>query len=119
MIPARIDYTESHYAKIPAVTEDESTGVVIPNGQRIALTRFIGTGQSPSASVALVWDQGGASERTIFSTINGVDVMFDTTNVAYQIDGDGVKKLSILIDNNASSESLMIGATWEATNIGQ
>ena len=112
---ARICYTDSLYKIVLPETIDLSTGVIIPNGQTIAITRFRANGFSIEAYVFLVYDYGGNSERIFSSTKGDIDIIFDTTNINTQIIGDGIAKLQIALVNNSLTDSPIIGGAFEVT----
>ena len=117
MASAIINHSEMNYKKVGASTVDESTGVVIPNGQTIAMTRIRANGADPDVYVLVVYDYSGGSEKIFTSTRGDVDLLLDPSNPDNQITGDGVKILKIVIVNDKSILSPIVGGSFEATNI--
>ena len=115
---AIISYSESLYEKVGAGEESSSDGAVIPNNEIISITRFRANGADPTAYVLLAWDWGGGDEKIFASTKGDVDLLFDSSNTDNQMTGDGVKKLQIIITNDNSTESPVIGGAYEATKVG-
>jgi hypothetical protein len=92
--------------------------LVIPNNQKIMVSRFRANGADMSCYVALYWDKGGAQEKVIASTKGDIDLLFDSTNVDIQFIGDGSKKISIVIINDNATLSPLVGGAVEVTNLG-
>jgi hypothetical protein len=103
------DYKDLFYKKIPAFSENISSGIVIPNGERVGLYRFRANGADACCYVVLVWNYQGADEKIFVATKGDIDLFFDVNNEQYQIVGNGVKKLSILLVNNNENEGPYIG----------
>jgi hypothetical protein len=103
------DYKDLFYKKVAALSDELSTGIIIPNSEKVGLYRFRANGSDPSAYVVLVWDLNGDTEKIFVSTKGDVDLFFDVNNEAYQITGNGTKKFNILLINNGVTESPHIG----------
>jgi hypothetical protein len=114
MTEPRIDYCQTKYMKVSASEVDSTGGVVIPNGQAIAVTGFRANGADPAAYVELVWDYGGGAEKIIASTRGDIDLVFDTLHPDVNFTGDGSKTLCIVIVNDNESQSPVIGGAWTA-----
>jgi len=121
MVNPIISYSETKYKKVSGSTTDSTDGKTVTNGQKITVWKFrangADNGSNPHAYVRLVWDHGGAAETIISSTKGDIEVLFDTTNLDNQFTGDGTKKMSIIIENNNTSESPVIGGAFELVNI--
>jgi len=113
----KIDYSESYYTQVAATSEDCSTGVVIPNGQKIAVHTIRTDGVSSDVYTMVVFDRGGGSEKIFSSSTNHVDTKMDTTDVENQITGDGVKKLQVCIVNDKTVQSIVVGGAYECVKL--
>lgn len=109
-----IDYSQSKFKKLDPNEVDDSGGAVLPNGQKIAITRFRGNGAEPDSYVVLAWDYGGADEKIVVSTRGDVDLVFDVTNPEIQFVGNGTKKLSVVLINDKITQSPVIGGSFNA-----
>ena len=112
---ARINYTEMHYKKVTATTEDTSTGTVIPDGETIYVSRLRSNGASDKAYVVLIYDNGGPSEKIFSSSKGDIDIIFDSTNPDNQITGNGTAKLQLCLINDDTALSPIIGGAYELT----
>ena len=110
-----IDYSQTKYAAVDASTTDDAGGVVITNGQTIAIFKVRGNGSDPNAYFILAWDWGGAAEKILASTRGDIDLTLDPSNTNNQVTGNGTKKLSIILVNDSVVTSQIIGGGWEAT----
>ena len=117
MLKHKIDYSEMKYKSVASLTVDTTGGTVIPNGQKIAVTRVRCNGASPDIFVSVVWDYGGASEKYIISTKSDADVFFDSSNLDIQFIGDGTKAMKVIITNNLGAQSPVVGGAYELTII--
>jgi hypothetical protein len=64
-------------------------------------------GSSPDTVVSLFWDKGGADEQLLFCTHSAsVD-----QEIAFEVTGDGTKKLTICLQNNQLTSDLL-GLGW-------
>jgi len=107
------DYSDILYKEVASESEDASTGVVIPNGQTVAVTRFKGNGLDPTAYVMCVFDRGGGSEK-ILGVIKGEDdVTYDPALNYTEVTGDGSALLQVILVNN-NTQSAAIGGLFEA-----
>jgi len=113
----RVVGSECKYKRVAASTTCTSGGLVVPNGETWAVYRWQANGADPSAYVALVWDYDGAGETIFSSTKGDVHLHFDVSQPIYQVTGDGVKKLQIVIYNDHTSETPIIGGCIEAVKI--
>lgn len=109
--------TECKYKKVAALTTDTAGGFTVPNGETHAVHRFTGVGAEPSAFTYIVWDRGGGGEKVFISTKGEVDVYFDASNSQFQVTGDGVKKLEIVIENSLATMSPYIGGCLETIKL--
>ena len=117
MTNPKISLQETFYKKVAALTEDASTGIVLPSGEIHGLHRFRANGADPQAYVRLVWDYGGAGETIIASTRGDIDLLWDSGDVAHQYTGDGSLKMHIVIENNNDSQSPFIGGEFEMVKV--
>jgi len=113
---SKIDYTERKYKKVSANSVETSGGTVIPNGVTVALTEFILQGSDPDAYCLIVFDYGG-DEIVLASTNGSIHSRVDSSNAGYQVTGDGVKSLKIVIINNGSTTSPYVGGMYELTRV--
>jgi hypothetical protein len=113
----KIDYSEDNYKSVAASTRDVSTGVTIPNNEKIAVARVWLNGADPDAYVYLVWDDGGGAEKIIISSKGDIDHEYDLTNSDVQFTGNGTKKMQLIIDNNDTNATPIIGGGFELTVI--
>lgn len=113
-----ISLSEIFYNKVQANSVVQSTGVIIPNGEKHAIFRFRANGSDPLSYVRLVWDHNGDQEKIFSSTKGDIDLIFDPSDESNIIDGNGVKKLSIVLENNTDSESPYIGGEFELIKVG-
>lgn len=112
-----IEHGEIFYKSAPALSEELSPGITPDNGQELFVYRFRANGADPSSYVILVWDHGGEDEKVFCSTKGDIDLFFDSSNHDYHILGDGVKKLQIVIENNNTSASPIIGGAVELVGL--
>lgn len=112
-----ISLQETIYKKVDANTEDASTGVVIPSGEKHSLHRFRANGADPNAYVRLVWDHGGEGQKVIASTRGDIDLNWDSADTAHHYTGDGSTKMQIVIENNNDSQSPFIGGEFEMIKV--
>lgn len=117
MTTPRLSFTKTNYLQVAASTVDDSASVVLPNGETHAVHRFRANGADPEAYVALIWDYQGASETIVSSTKGDIDSFFDILNPDMQFIGDGVKKLSIVIINDNTSQTPIIGGSFELVRV--
>lgn len=113
-----VAYSEIKYKKVSANTTDTTGGITVPNTEVCAVVRFRANGADPSCYVSLIWDYGGGSEKVICSTKGDVDIVFDSSISDYQFTGNGSKKMSIVIFNDNSAQSPIVGGSWEGVKIG-
>lgn len=114
-------YTESKYKTVAGLTVDTTGGVVIPNGQKVGLVRFVGTGnESPDVFVILAFCWGGASQKIFASTSGNLFFEVDPKDTINQVTGTSdasCSKITIVIDNDSASTSNVVGGRFEAVNI--
>lgn len=112
------NFYDKKIKRVSSNSTDDSSGIVIPNGVRIAITKIRLSGADPNCFSYLVFGYGGENENIIFST---KDSLVDDINIMcelYQITGNGSDNLSIIIENNNDNLSPPVGGSWEATIIG-
>lgn len=112
-----IDYSDSKYKSIAASTVDSSGGVTIPNGEKVAVHRFIASGSDPLGYVSLVYCYDDASEKIFASTKGDVDTIYDTTLAINQVTGNGTCKVTIVITNDDTDPTPIIGGQFELITI--
>lgn len=101
------DKSERYYKSVAKFTED-SHDVVIPDGETWTLqewTASVSDGRKTFASI--IWDYQGTSQEIISVAYSSVP----TEKIGIDITGDGVKKLSIVLVNDSSSDEI-IGASF-------
>jgi hypothetical protein len=113
-----IAYSELKYKSVAALTTDTTGGITIPNGEVIALHRLRAAGVDPDVYVLLAWDWGGGSEKIFASTRGDIDTLFDTSQAANQVTGDGSKKIKIVIVNDSLLASPIVGGSIELVKVG-
>lgn len=117
-LPASSNYSELLYKKVNGLSVDTSTGVVIPNGEKVGISKFIATGSmDPQIYVFLAWCWGTGSQKILASTSGNLAAEVDFRNADNQVTGDGSCKLQIVIDNDSISQSNFVGGRWEAIKI--
>lgn len=84
-----------------AASSEEVKDYVPPNGEVINIYSFKADGQYTDGMASLVWDRGGQNEEIIWAS-TGAPLPFE-----YEATGDGVKKLSLVLTNNHTSEVIM------------
>ena len=109
--------TECKYKTVAASTTDSSEGVVVPNGETWGVYGWQANGADPSAYVTLVWDYGGAQEKIFSSTKGDVHIHFDVAVEEYQVTGNGSRKFLVLIINDNTSETPIIGGCMELVKL--
>lgn len=112
-----ISFSGTKYKKVNANSVDDSGGIVIPNGEKHAVYRFIANGSDPNAYVSLIWDYGGDSEKIILSTKGDVDIILNIECDTCHITGDGSKMLKIIITNDNDLQSPIIGGLFELIKV--
>lgn len=91
---------------------ESSTPLVIPDGDRWHVRRFIGNAAyTSSVRVTLYWDRGGPAEVIMASTHGDADLPLD-----FELLGDGIKAVEIVLVN-ASNRETVIGASWEGVEL--
>jgi hypothetical protein len=101
-----MDVEDSLYTDVPALSV-QAQSVVIPDGVKWEIRLFVGNAAYlDDIHVRLVWDYGGAGEEIIVATHG--DMEFQLVRV---LQGDGVKKLAIVLDN-ATLADRVVGAAW-------
>jgi hypothetical protein len=105
---AWIDHSKSIFQSVPATSttyEDQT----IPNGDTWKIQKATGSAAfTADVHVLLVWDRGGAGEEILFATHGEAQSVLDRDLV-----GDGVKILSIVLENN-SLDAQVIGGSYVA-----
>lgn len=112
------DISGIKYKTVPAFTVDDSQAVVLPNGELIAISKVRLSGADPSVYAMLAYDYGGLDEKIFASTRGDINFDYETSDSAYQITGDGIKTLGIVIVNDSGTESPVVGGSFEAFNFG-
>jgi len=112
-----IKHHKIKYKEVAARNVDDSGGVIVSDGETVAIYRFRANGANPDMRVALAWDWGGADEKIFASTVGDIDIEFDVTLPANQITGDGVKSLKIVIVNDNGSQSPFIGGEFRVIKV--
>ncbi len=106
-----IDRSDSHYETVGAlgrVVKDQ----VPANGKTWEIVRFVGSAAYlATTAVKLVWDFGGAGEEVIAATHGDANL-----ELVRQVVGDGAKKLSLVLENDAPSAQIL-GARYEAREL--
>jgi len=106
-----IDRSESLYETVAAfgcVVKDQ----VPANGKTWEIARFVGSAAYLSTTaVMLVWDHGGAGEEIVASTHGDANI-----ELFRQVVGDGVKKLALVLENDAPSAQVL-GARYEVKEL--
>ena len=113
----KISYSESKYKSVAASTTDSGGGVTPTNGELICIHRFIASGADPEAYVSLVWDYQGAGEKIFASTKGDVDIRFDCADTINQVTGDGSKMLKVIITNDDTNATPVIGGMYEVITL--
>ena len=94
------------YANVPAndtVTEDYTPA----NGENLQMCCAGGNAAlTPDTVAAVIWDEGGAAEKVLFSTHGDFE-----KSCADLLTGDGSKKLRIKLVNNQDTSDYL-GAYW-------
>lgn len=116
-IPPRIAFDERFYRRVDALSEDISEGFTPALGEKYGLYHFRASGSDPSCYVILAWDYGGESEDVFSSTKGDISLTNETFCDCNVIEGDGVKKLQIVLINNTESQSPYIGGYVELIRI--
>ena len=117
-ITPKIEYAESKFAQVPGTDSVSTDGIVVPDGQTIAIHRFVtGAIASPEVYVQVGFDIGGASEKIFFSMRTDAEIHFDPTLSMNQVTGDGVKKIQMRIVNDGVTSSPGSGGFYEAINV--
>ena len=111
------EYSELKYKTVTALTTDDSGGVTIPNGETVAVIRFIGSGVDPDVYTRLVWCYDTVNEKVFGSTTREANILFNRFLSTFQITGDGSCKLQIIIDNNSNVTSPTVGGFFEAVTV--
>ena len=110
-------YVCTKYEQTEANTTCCCTGVILPDGEQHALYRFRANGAEPSAYVSLIWDYQGVDEKIIASTKGDVDLFFDISVHTEHLEGDGVKKLEVIITNDNDEQTPIIGGSFELVKV--
>lgn len=113
----KIDYRQSKVVAVAALTNDTAGGTVIPNGEKVGIARVDINGADPTVYAMVVWDYGGGAEKIFISTVQRADVSFDVSDPYYQVIGDGVKAIKVVILNNTLTLSPIIGGTVEMVKL--
>jgi hypothetical protein len=108
-----VEDSECKYKKVAASTTDDSGGITVPNGETWALYKLQLNGADPSAYVAIIWDYNGGSEKIYQSTKGDVLNYFNIFVNEYQVTGDGTKQFKIIIINDNTTETPIIGGCME------
>lgn len=117
-VPSESTYSEMLYKKVNGLDTDTTTGVTIPNGEKVGISRFIATGSmDPNVYVMLAWCWGTGSQKILASTSGNTVLELDFRNADNQVTGDGSCKLQIVIDNDGVGQSNFVGGRWEAIRI--
>lgn len=111
-------FQDIKYKKVAANTVDDDSAIVPPNGDVIGIMKFRATGADPAAYVVLAYDFGGPGEKIFATTRGDIDYVYDPSVPVYQVTGDGIAKLSIVIINDNETETPIIGGSYEAINLG-
>ena len=118
MMKHKIDYSETKYKSVSGLTTDTAGGITVPNGEVVSITRFRANGADPSIYVVLCWDYDGAAEKIFASTKGDIDLLLDPASPENQVTGDGTKKIQIVIINDTSTQSAIVGGSVEVTKLG-
>jgi len=106
-----IDRSDSIYDTVAAlgrVVKDQ----VPANGKTWEIVRFVGSAAYLSTTaVKLVWDHGGPGQEVIASTHGDANL-----ELVRQVVGDGVKKLALVLENDAPSAQIL-GARYEVREL--
>lgn len=113
-----INYYETKYKSVYALTTDTTGGITVPNGETVAIARFRANGSDPSCYIYLAWDIGGDEEFIVASTKGDIDIYFDVDLEDIQFTGNGTKKLKIVIENNNLTASPIVGGSVEVIKLG-
>jgi len=113
----RIESSECKYKKVAASTTDTAGGFTGANGTTYGVHSFKAHGADPSAYVALVWDYNGAGEKIFASTKGDISEQYDVSLSQYQFTGTGTAKLSIVIYNDNTAETPVIGGCVEVIKL--
>lgn len=113
----RIAFDERFYRKVSALSEIESDGFVVPNGETYGLYHFRANGSDPYCYVILAFDYGGENEDIFASTKGDISITNQEFCDCNVVIGDGVKKLQIILINNSDCESPYIGGYVELVKI--
>lgn len=113
-----INYQESKYKSVAPLTTDTTGGIIIPNGENVYISKFVGDGVDANSYVLLAWDYGGGSQIIFYTASSNVERIPDSTNPTYQITGDGVKAIKVILVNNLGIPSSVIGGSVEVTKLG-
>lgn len=105
------------YRTVNATTTEYSNPVVVDDGIKVAIKRFIASGADPSAYVYLIWDRGGADETIVSSTRDSIDISYDIEFSAPSFIGDGTKSFELVLQNNSISQSPPIGGLVEVVRV--
>ena len=113
----RIEYSESKYTEVSATDVDTTGGVVIPNGETVALYRAMLDGADPLSPVSVVYCYGDPTDEKIFLTTTGsVDRVYDVSLSMNQVTGDGVCKIKVILKNN-DTDAVTIGGSFEVLKL--
>lgn len=95
------------------VVRDEYT---VPNGKTLVLEKYVlnGAGTTFDATARLIWDRGGSQEELLGISHGDVSV----ENLSQSFVGDGTRKMTIELDNDASSQ-MSLGGYWRGTEYGE
>lgn len=114
----RVDYRESKYTQVAANTVDDTGGSIIPNGETVALYRAVMDGADPSAYVSIVYCYGDPTDEKIFiSTRGDVDIKYDISLADVQVTGNGTCKIKLIITNDNTDQTPVIGGFYEVLKI--
>jgi hypothetical protein len=97
------DKSDSFTKSVPSLTEDDKSQIPA-NNSIWNITQFIADCASGDMYVALVWDYEGAGEQILVSSHGPSSYHLDIDIV-----GDGVKKLSIVLNNPTTNTEVMMG----------
>jgi len=114
----RLSFSETNYLKVAASTIYVSIGAEFPAGESHAVYKFRANGADPAAYVVLAWDWGGDAQKIFGSTKGDIEIIFETDNPDHIITGVAGKKLSIVIINDNTDETPIVGGEFETVKVG-
>ena len=115
-MPSVAEYADSKNLRVAGGATDTSGGVVVPNGTKVGITRFIASA-SANTTILLTWDWGGAGQMVFSSTRTAIEASVDSGLAFNQVAGDGVKKLQIIIINDGLTQSPWVSGYFEADEV--